>query len=552
MVRRLLTRITAPVRGLHEAAYVLAALTLASQALAILRDRAFAHSFGAGQTLDLYYAAFKIPDLVFALVASLVSAYVLIPRIAEASGKDARELMSQTATFLLVGGGIICAVLALFAPHLLFLLFPGFADIPERASFILLARILLLQPILLGLSGVVTSVTQVHRRFALFALSPVLYNLGIIFGTVFLYPLYGLPGIGIGVVIGAVAHLAIHLPVVAKAGLFPRLVMPDWRTIFSVMKDSVPRSLALGAGAATTLALTALAARSGTGGVSVFTLGGNLEAVPLSLIGASYAVAAFPVLSELAGKDDKIQFSAVLSSAARHLMVWSIVTFGLVVVLRAHLVRAILGTGAFGWDATRLTAAVLAILVVALAAQGLVLLLSRALYAAKQSWSPLTIQVAGGILSLFAAGGLLWLAPHFPGLPAFVDALFRVSGVAGTSVLLIAIGATVGQLLIAVLLVAALSKAAPGFARTLVRPLFEGLAAALVGGCLAYGVLALLGGLAPLTTTVAVFTEGFAAGMVGLAGAIGVLYFTDNREFAVMREALIRAAKKHILPPLGL
>src|SRR5437773_2179258 len=75
-------RIASPIRGLHQAEYLLAALTLASQALALLRDRAFAHTFGVSPSLDLYYAAFRVPDLVFALVASLVSAYVLIPRIA--------------------------------------------------------------------------------------------------------------------------------------------------------------------------------------------------------------------------------------------------------------------------------------------------------------------------------------------------------------------------------------------------------------------------------------------------------------------------------------
>jgi len=85
MVRKILTSLTAPVRGLHQAAYVLAGLTLASQALALLRDRLFAHSFGAGDVLDLYYAAFKVPDLVFALLASLVSAYVLVPEISGGS-----------------------------------------------------------------------------------------------------------------------------------------------------------------------------------------------------------------------------------------------------------------------------------------------------------------------------------------------------------------------------------------------------------------------------------------------------------------------------------
>src|SRR4051812_3590440 len=131
MVRKLLTKLSSPVRGLHQAAYLVAGLTLASQALALLRDRIFAHVFGAGTVLDLYYAAFKIPDLVYALVVSLVSAYVLIPKLAKLiKGGDevaARRLLSQTASFLLIFGGIVCGILAILAPYFLFVLFPAFA-----------------------------------------------------------------------------------------------------------------------------------------------------------------------------------------------------------------------------------------------------------------------------------------------------------------------------------------------------------------------------------------------------------------------------------------
>ena len=96
MVRKLLNRIAARVRGLHQAAYLVAAVTFASQALPLLRDRTFAHRFGAGPVLDLYYAAFRVPDLVFALVSSLVSAYVIIPRITGMERETTRKLLSES------------------------------------------------------------------------------------------------------------------------------------------------------------------------------------------------------------------------------------------------------------------------------------------------------------------------------------------------------------------------------------------------------------------------------------------------------------------------
>ena len=162
MVRQIFERIAAPVRelvmrpvrDLHQAAYLLATLTIASQILALLRDRTFANTFGAGQVLDLYYAAFRVPDLVFALVSSLVSAYVLIPRITGMDREVTRRLLSESASFLFGFGGLICAVLAFFMPQFLAFLYPSFVTSPYHGEFVLLARILLLQPILLGLSGV--------------------------------------------------------------------------------------------------------------------------------------------------------------------------------------------------------------------------------------------------------------------------------------------------------------------------------------------------------------------------------------------------------------
>lgn len=536
MVGWILERIAAPVRGLHQAAYLLAGLTLASQLLALLRDRIFAHAFGAGEILDLYYAAFRVPDLVFALVASLVSAYIIIPRITGSDKESTKRLLSESMTFLLVIGGLICIVLAVFMPAFLAFLYPNFADSAYHADFVLLSRILLIQPILLGLSGVLASVTQVNRRFTLFALSPVLYNIGIIIGAVFLYPIWGLMGIGFGVVIGAITYFAVNIPVVIGAGVMPRLRMPTIALMMPIVRDSVPRSLALGVGSITALALTAIVSRVGTGAVSVFTFASNLEAVPLALIGASYAVAAFPALSEASAPKNRNEFTRILSSSARHIILWSLVSLGLIVVLRAHIVRVVLGTGAFDWDATRLTAALLAVLAVGLAAQGLAILFSRALYAARQSWRPLFYQIAGGALTVILAVGFILIGDTE--LPSSLAVLLRVGDVSGTIVLLLALSSTLGQIFLAILSLVALRNIAPGLASTTVRPLIDGSVAALAGGAAAYATLVIEGGIAPLTTLVSVFTQGLVAGIVGLIASGLALFFIENEEFRIVTNAL--------------
>jgi putative peptidoglycan lipid II flippase len=549
MVQGILKTLGTSIRGLHQAAYLLAALTLGSQVLALLRDRIFAGRFGAGETLDLYYAAFRIPDLLFALVASLVSAYVLIPRIAKIKGEDIRELISHAASFLLISGGFIALVLFALAPFVLSIVFPSLYA-SHADEFTMLMRILLIQPILLGISGIVGSVTQIKRRFMLYALSPVLYNLGIIAGAVFLYPSFGLVGIALGVIFGSVLHLLVHVPVLLEAKAFPRFTLPSARLMIPIVRDSVPRSLALALGAVTLLSLTALASTLGEGSVSVLTLALNLEAVPLSLIAASYATAAFPVLSEEAGGKHSAAFKATLAAAARHLIFWSSVATVLVIVLRAHIVRALLGTGGFDWNDTRLTAAILGVFTIALVAQGVVLLASRAFYAADRSWNPLLLQAAGLVCSLGLALLGLFLANDFPTFRYFVESLMRVEDVPHTGVLFIALGGAVGQLLMGALALITLNQVAPGVSRGLIRPMLEGIGAAIIGGAAAYGALTFMGNIAPLTTLLSVLAQGVTAGMVGLIAAAAVLVLLENKEFRDVFDALrrITSAKKNLAP----
>ncbi len=553
MVRKILTRLASPVLGLHQAAYVLAGLTLVSQILALLRDRLFAHQFGASEVLDVYYAAFKIPDLLFALIVSLVSAYVLIPRLATLHAKNEvqkmRVLLSQTATFLFIAGGAISVLATIFAPNIVMVFFPTLAKSAHGGDLVFLTRLLLVQPIILGLSSIVGSVTQLQRRFMLFALSPVLYNVGIICGAYFLYPIMGVVGIGVGVLLGALAHLSVHIVIVVRAGLMPKIAVPNIQVVWEVISHSVPRSLALAMGSITTLFLVALASRTGEGSVSVFTLAGNLEAVPLSLVGAAYATAAFPVMAELAGSERYAEFKQTITAACRHIIFWSSIIMVLAIVLRAHLVRVILGSGAFNWDDTRLTAAVFAVLIVGILAQGIILLAARAFYAANRSWNPFIVQLGDAGISVAVAYGLLSYAQAHPMLRYFVEALFRVSDVPGSSILFIAIGATVGQLIMGAVALITLGKVAPGVARSLMRPLCEGVAAGILGGAAAYIVLLLLGTIAPLTHLLVVFAQGAIAGTLGLAVAFGVLALLENQEIRDLYASLKKIRSLTALRP---
>jgi putative peptidoglycan lipid II flippase len=182
MVRRFFSFIEREIRGLHEAAYLLAGFALLSQILALMRDRTFAHYFGAGEVLDIYFAAFRIPDLIFAFLTLFVSSFALVPLFARQTKEERGEALGSLLIVFGISAICITGVIALLLPFLLPFLVPGFSA-HALAETRTLSYIMLLQPVLLGFSSIVSALIQASRRFMLFALAPIFYNLGIIVGV---------------------------------------------------------------------------------------------------------------------------------------------------------------------------------------------------------------------------------------------------------------------------------------------------------------------------------------------------------------------------------
>jgi putative peptidoglycan lipid II flippase len=507
------------IRGLHEAAYLLALFTFGSQLFALIRDRLLAHTFGAGETLDVFYAAFRIPDTMFAILASMVSLFVLIPFLEDAareSEEAVREFLSNMFTFFTGALALIALILWVWAPQILAFLYPGFTPAAFTA-LVSTVRILLLQPIILGVSNLCAAYVQVKGRFLLYATAPILYNIGIIIGILVLYPLIGRTGLAWGVVLGAGLHLMIQLPFMIERGMVPRFVRPNWKVVRKVVAISIPRTITLSAQQFVMLVLVALASLYGAGGVAAFTLAWNLQAVPLALIAASYSVAAFPRLARLYSEGDKEAYIDMVRVAARQIIFWALPALVLVIVLRAQMVRVILGSGAFDWDATMQTAALLALLVVSLVAQGLIVLLVRACYAAGRTAVPLFLNVGSSIATIIITFALLKAAhAGYLNLASFA-AVMRVSGVGGAEVLLIALSYSLGALINMVLLLLYFEREAPAFIRSLARTTLQSLVAALVGGVGAYLALGTLSDMVSLSTGIGVFVQGAVAGVLGLA-----------------------------------
>ncbi|MES2315731.1 MAG: lipid II flippase MurJ, partial [Patescibacteria group bacterium] len=200
--------------NINQAAFLLGIFAFLSQILGLLRDRSIAHFIGPSPMLDAYYAAFRIPDIIFVSIASLASITVLIPFIVSrmSDGKitaSARKFLNDTFTAFFFVMILVSIIMFFIMPHLLFFIAPGFT--PDlQAKTILLSRIMLLSPIFLGLSNLFGSITQLFRKFFIFSLSPIVYNAGIIIGVIFLYPSFGINGLVAGVVLGALMHFLIQ------------------------------------------------------------------------------------------------------------------------------------------------------------------------------------------------------------------------------------------------------------------------------------------------------------------------------------------------------
>ncbi len=242
MVRKVFGFLYKETPALHGAAYLLGFFALLSQILAFLRDRLLAHLFGAGPTLDIYYAAFRIPDFIFVTIASVVSLSVLVPFIVEKEEKG-RELVREFIDNIFSFFSILIAVSSILAyvlmPTLTGLLFEGFSQ-ETLNEIVFISRILLISPIALGFSNLFGSLTQAYNRFAIYALAPLLYNLGIIFGILVFGNELGAVGVAMGVVLGACMHVLVQIPFALQTGIFPRMKFGlDFKLVKEVMIRSI-------------------------------------------------------------------------------------------------------------------------------------------------------------------------------------------------------------------------------------------------------------------------------------------------------------------------
>lgn len=541
--------------NVNQAAILLGFFAFLSQVLALFRDRAIAHFIGPSPSLDAYYAAFRVPDLIFICIASLASITVLVPFLVAKMTDDkvtfeAKKYLNDVFTAFLLFMVFVSVVAFVFMPFLSKLIAPGFA--PEfQAKLIWLSRIMLLSPIFLGLSNLFGTVTQLFRKFFIYALSPIFYNLGILFGIILLVPMFGIYGLAIGVVTGAFMHFGVQVLSAINCGFRPTFSLNiNWVDVKKVAMTSLPRTLGLAFNNISIIAIISLASYLKSGSISIFNFSYNLQSVPLNIIGISYAVAAFPTLAKSVSAGKMEEFKNQLKSAARAIVFWSLPVIFLFIVVRAQIVRVILGSGSFSWENTRLVAACLAIFSLSIVAQGIITLLSRAYYANGDTKRPLIVNFSCSLLIIFLSYGLMYAFEHFNTFRFFIESLLKVSDIPGTGVLMLPLAYSIGTILNALLHWHFVRKDFMKGDSFITKTFFQSLGASFFLGLVAYIFLNILSPILGTTTFWGVFLQGFISGIFGILAAILVLYLLGSEELKEVTKTLhTKFWKVKVLPP---
>jgi len=518
--------------GLNQAAMILASSSLISGFLGLLRDRLLAGTFGAGQMLDIYYASFKIPDFLYIISLSIASVTVLIPFFLEkisANQEKGQKFFDNIFTIFLLTMILLTVIVFFVIPYLSDIVAPGFSSAAKN-QFVILTRILLLSPFLLGLSNLLSSIVQSFRRFFVYALSPLLYNIGIILGIIFLFPHLGMAGIALGVVFGALLHVSIQIPTIIKLGIVPKLKLKiDLRAAWQVIKFSLPRTFGLGLNQIVLIFITAMASLFSVGSIAVFNLSYNLQSVPLTVIGVSYSVAAFPTLARLFVTNQRKKFLEQTILALRQIIFWSIPFSILIIVLRAQIVRIVFGYGKFGWRDTRLTAAGLALFAVSLASQALVTLFVRAFYAAGKTMRPIFVNVISSVLTI--AGIFLFLGLiHNPSSKSFMNAILRVKDVPGSEMLILPLVFSLGMIINAAILIKIFESDFGSVWKDIRKTFFQILLASLLMGGITYLSLNIFDKIFNIRTFIGIFLQGFISAILGFVVWYLILQLMGNKE----------------------
>jgi len=384
-------------RFLPAGGVLLSVLLFGNYAIGQLRDRIFAQTFGAGPELDAYNAAFVLPELLLDVLVASGLAAPFIPIFLQLRGEEPERANAFGQT-ILTGAVLVmtavAAILFVFAPQTTALIAPGFTG-EQRALYTSLFRVMLLTPIIFAASLSIGDVLLAERRFFTYGIAPLLYNAGIIIGTLAFSDAIGIYGAAIGAVLGALLHLAIRLIGLRGTGFRPTFRLESTPEVGEFVRLMLPKMISHPVEPMTFLFFTAVASELATGSVTSVSFARNYQSAAVSIVGVGFALAAFPTLSSAYAAADRRGFLRALFGSLTTVVTLTTAAAIVLFALSTFIVDFFLGGGAFDAGDVATTALILSAFTISIPLESVTHLLSRAIYATHHTLLQVFSSLAG-------------------------------------------------------------------------------------------------------------------------------------------------------------
>ena len=391
-----------------SAAFVIAFSVALSRILGLFRYRLLASYFGDQiNLLDSYIAASIVPDAIFEVFIFGTIALAFIPIFSKFLSRDKLE-RAWTFSSTMITLGVLVFVLfsiliIIFASFIAPIIAPGVVAKDPLAQPLIarLLRIMIFAQLFFVISIFLTGILQSFQRFIIPALASVFYNIGIIISIIFLAPVFGIYAPAIGMVLGALLHLVVQLPLALSLGFKfkPRFDFKN-RDVLDTISLMWPRSVALGLTRISDIVNIALASIVAIGSIVAFNFAQVLNFVPTALFAGSIAQAALPSLSIEFNAQRKEQFKKIFIASFHQILFLVLPAAAILAILRIPVVRLVFGAREFPWESTLLTGRVLIAFSIGIAAQAASLLLTRGFYAIRDSITPVKVNVVAVSLNI--------------------------------------------------------------------------------------------------------------------------------------------------------
>ena len=403
MVKSLLSLLNSRQNSILSGALILMVAVFASKILGLIKDRILVHNFDTAEAA-IFFGAFRLPDLIFQLLIFGTLSVAFIPVFTDYVNKkgedEAFSFASNILNLSLLAFISLGSLSFIFTPFLNNLLVPGFVG-EQKIMTDELTRIILFGQLLLVIGSFFMGISQSFQRFIIPALAPLLYNLGIIFGIVFFAPFLGIKGAAFGVVLGALLHMLIQFPLVKSLGFKYSFSLDFLNTgVREIFKLMSLRNISLMVEQLNETVSIALASLISYSSVTLLTFSQHLYVAPIGLFGATIAQAALPVLSREKSRKEDESFKITLLTTMHQILFLTLPVAAILIVLRIPVVRLVFGASQFSWEDTVLTGRTVAFMAVGLAAQSVILLLVRGVYAFKDVRVPVAVSIGTVILNI--------------------------------------------------------------------------------------------------------------------------------------------------------